>query len=706
MAKTKKKASEETVSKYSELKEKLNRWNHLYYAESKPEVSDEVYDACLRELIQIEESYPELLSPDSPSQKVGSGQQNLFSLEKSKELKKVRHTIPMISLDNAFGEEEIRAWEERINRIIGEDTFREYIFELKIDGLSIALDYDSGKLQLAGTRGNGQTGEEVTKNIATIKSLPKAVAVTTPLSVRGEVYMTKENFEKVNKSQLEKGGQVYANPRNTASGSLRQLDPKITASRNLDIFLYSYFNHNAICYANREPEDTKIQDASTDYKTHWENLKHIQGLGFPVNFEHNNLCKNIDEVIDLYNKWQSEKDTLNYVIDGAVIKVNQLNLHKQLGSTSKAPRWALALKFAAEEAETQIESIEYEVGRTGAITPVANLLPVQLAGTTVKRASLHNFDQIERLDARIGDFVMVRKAGEIIPEIVSVNHDKRAEVEKSQGKLSKVVQLTKCPVCGSETEREETIIRCTNLSSCSAQVQRRIEHWCSKAAMDIDGVGPSLVEQLLAKEMIKTPLDLYKLKKEDLASLERMAEKSADNAIESIKASRSRSFSRFLFALGIKHIGANVAELISAYYPDLLSLKKECLENSGEGLVKIDGLGPKIVESVIEFFSGKHSKSILDQLEKEANLLDIQSEETKELGDCFTGKSFVITGTLAQARSYYEQLIKENGGKVSSSVSKKTSYLLCGESPGSKYDKAVKLEVSIISGDDFDKLLI
>lgn len=706
MAKTKKQAADEIVSKYNELKAKLDRWNHLYYVDSNPEVADEVYDGCLKELIQIEQAYPELVTDDSPSQKVGSGQQNLFSLEKSKELKKVKHTIPMISLDNAFGEEEIRAWEERINRIIGEETYREYVFELKIDGLSIALDYEQGKLRLAGTRGNGQIGEEVTKNIATIKSLPKKISSLEPISVRGEVYMTKYNFEEVNKSQLEKGAQVYANPRNTASGSLRQLDPKVTASRNLDIFLYSYFDHNAIEFLDEsQGKESKLEEKLMSYKTHWESLKCMQEIGFPVNFQHNKLCKNIDEVINLYNEWQSKKDNLDYVIDGAVIKVNQLDLHRQLGSTSKAPRWALALKFAAEEAETQIENIEYEVGRTGAITPVANLFPVQLAGTTVKRASLHNFDQIERLDARVGDFVMVRKAGEIIPEIVSVNHAKRSELEKSKGQLEQIVAPDKCPVCDHDTEKEETIIRCSNLSSCPAQVQRRIEHWCSKAAMDIDGVGPSLVEQLLGKGMIKTALDLYKLKKEDLVALERMAEKSADNAINSIEASRTRPFSKFLFALGIKHVGANVAELIAGYFPSLDKLKKECLENKGEELVKIDGLGPKIVESIIDFFSNKHSRLILSQLDEEIGLLDIQSEEAKKLGDGFTGLSFVITGTLSQARSHYEQIVKENGGKVSSSVSKKTSYLLCGDSPGSKYDKAVNLGVKVLSEEEFKDLL-
>lgn len=675
----------------------------------------------MRELIDLETQYPELMSPDSPSQQVGAAAQLGLKLEKADELKKVHHKVPMISLANAFGDDEIRAWEERINRIIGEETFREYIFELKIDGLSFGLDYENGKLLRAGTRGNGRIGEEVTNNVMTIKTLPKQIKSTGALSVRGEVFISKDDFAKINQAQEKKGGMLYANPRNTASGSLRQLDPKITAERHLDAFLYGAFDFNTLVLADDlagDPEDLTDLSYGTNskFKTHSEYLDYLKDLGFKTNHAENTVCKTIDEVIDLYKQWQekdskgiAKKDKLQYVVDGAVVKVNQLALQKELGSTSKSPRWALALKFAAEEVETQIESIDFDVGRMGTITPVANLTPVQIAGTTVKRASLHNFDQVAKLDARVGDFVIIRKAGEIIPEVVSVNKAKRKDKINSSlaAFLDEVLPATRCPVCGSETEKEDVYIRCSNLAGCPAQIQRRIEHWCSKGAMNIDGVGPSLVEQLLDKGLIKNPLDLYTLKYDDLFNLERMAEKSANNALSSIEASRKRPFAKFLFALGIKHVGANVAELIADYIPDLETLKKECLENEGQELAKIDGLGPKIIESITQYFTSEQSKDFCERLfsNETKELLDIQKTERKVLSDKFTKQTFVITGTLSEPRSHFEKIIKDNGGKVSSSVSKKTAYVLAGESAGSKLDKANDLGVKVLSEEEFNSLL-
>lgn len=703
----------EAKKRHQELAEKLNHWNQLYYVENQSEVKDEVYDACLRELIDLEGEYPDLLTPDSPSQKVGA------TLEKAAKLQKLHHKVPMISLTNAFGADEIRDWEERINRIIGEETFREYVFELKIDGLSVCLDYRNGELQSAGTRGNGKIGEEITNNARTIKSLCQKISHQGDFSVRGEAYISKASFQKINEAQAKKGEQLYANPRNTASGSIRQLDPKVTAARNLDTFIYTGFEFNTMIAESEfkkagmkeELEEDIRSKADGKFKTHFEMLEYLKSLGFPVNFENNKLCKSIDEVIELYDYWQEKdkngkmrKESLPYEVDGAVVKINQLSLQTNLGSTSKSPRWAIALKFAAEEVETQIEDIVMEVGRTGAITPVANLVPVQIAGTTVKRASLHNFDQVSKLDARIGDFVTVRKAGEIIPEIIDVNVKKRAE--KLNSDLRNYQQVTKppsqCPICDSDTEKEDVYIRCTNISGCPAQVQRRIEHWCSKAALNIDGVGPSLVEQLLELNLIKNPLDLYKLDRDTLAGLERMAEKSADNALKSIEASKTRSFSKLLYGLGIRHVGANVAELVASYFPTLEALHKECLENEGQELSKVDGLGPKIIESIIKYFQDKNSKAILDQLlDAKQNPLDIQAEEKKQLGDKFVGMGFVITGTLSQSRSHFEKLIKENGGKVSSSVSKKTSYLLAGADAGSKMKKAQDLEVKVLNEDEF-----
>ena len=698
-------------SKYLELKSQLERWNKLYYLENHIEVEDQVYDAHMQELLAIEAKYPQLVTADSPSQRVGAAQEE----QASRGLQKINHEVPLASLANAFGETDIRDWEDRINRIIGVETPRTYVFELKIDGLSIAIDYRDGSLYRAATRGDGRTGEDVTANIATIRSLPKQVSLKEPFSLRGEVYMSKSAFEQVNLEQARSGDKLYANPRNTASGSLRQLDPAITQKRNLSLLTYGIIYSG---YRDSDPDSGSLRFARNDSKnvtdvtflrsqrectldivTHYQGLKLIEQLGFPTNHQHNKLCNNIEEVIKLYHYWQEHKDDLDYVIDGAVVKINELDLQRTLGSTAKAPRWAIALKFAAEIVETQLISVEYEVGRTGAITPVANLMPVQLAGTTVKRATLHNFDQIAKLGVCIGDFVQVRKAGEIIPEIIEVN------IAKRPLDAAEILSPEKCPACGADTEKEDAFLRCTNVAGCPAQVQRRLEHWCSKNAMNIDGVGPALVEQLLDKGLIRSPLDLYKLNRDQLLSLERMGEKSADNALNSIKESRARTFARFLFALGIRHIGATVAELIASYYPDLESLRSELIENAGQGLLEIDGLGPKILESLSSYFNSVMAEDLLAELKAEPGLLDIASGSVKTLGDKLSGLSFVITGTLAQSRDYYEGLIKANGGKVSSSVSKKTSYLLCGDSPGSKFDKAQELGVKVIGDAEFADLL-
>jgi DNA ligase (NAD+) len=674
---------------YQDLLSKLNKWNEDYYLNDAPVVEDAVYDAHMQELLSLESEFPELVSKESPSQKAGAS-------VASTKFTKLQHKIPMSSLANAFGEDEIREWEDRVNRIIGEETFREYVFELKIDGLSIAVDYRDGKLFRSATRGDGKVGEDVTPNIMTITSLPKTLDYKGELSVRGEVFISKNEFEKINSAQIALNKPVYANPRNTAAGSLRQLDPSITASRNLDAFLYSLIPEQAL--ASEDQMQLLSKETLPEFKTHYESLLYLDQLGFKTNKENNILCKNIDEVIALYYRWQDLKKSLDYEIDGAVVKINQLDLQRTLGSTAKAPRWAIALKFNAEIVETQIQSVVCEVGRLGTITPVANLEPVLLAGTTVKRATLHNFDQIARLSVRVGDWVQVRKAGEIIPEIIAVKLERRTQD-------TQVINVpSACPVCGSELEKEDVSYRCINISGCPAQIQRRIEHWCSKKAMDISGVGPSLVAALLETGLIKTPLDLYSLKKEDLIPLERMAEKSAENAISSIQASRKRNFSRFLFALGIKHVGANVAELIAGYYADLFALEAEVL-NGGEAILKIDGLGPKILESLRDYFSSEAFGSIKSSLSRDLGLLEIQSETAKQLGDKLSGLSFVITGTLKESRSYYEKLIKENGGKVSSSVSKKTSYLLCGADPGSKYDKAESLGVPVIDEEKFVRII-
>ena len=677
--------NKEIEAKYNQVLEKLLDWNKAYYLNSAPVVDDAVYDAHMDELLGLEAEYPELISPLSPSQYAGS------SVSSSK-FTKVKHLIPMISLANAFGEQDILDWEDRINRIIGAETAREYVFEPKIDGLSIAIDFLDGKLQKAVTRGDGKVGEDVTENVKTIKTLPKTIEHKGPISIRGEVFINKKDFIAINQEQENQGHQTYANPRNTASGSLRQLDPEITASRKLDAFFYALFNQNGL------ENGSSVQSSDLEFSNHSEALQLLDRLGFKTNKTNNHTCKNIQEVINLYNEWIHKRHDLDYEIDGAVVKINQIDLQTTLGSTAKSPRWAIALKFPAEIAETILESVELEVGRLGTITPVANLSPVKLAGTTVKRASLHNFDQIERLGVEIGDFINVRKAGEIIPEIISVN------LKKRPSNTLKIEVPSSCPVCDSEVAKIDVGYFCQNISGCPAQVQRRIEHWCSKGAMDINGVGPALVTALLDNKLISSPLDLYELKKDDLINLERMAEKSAENAINSIQASRVRSFPRLLFGLGIKHIGINVAELIANYYPNLDSLENAVL-NQAEDITKIDGLGPKIVESLVNFFKSSAYKEFKARLEKNHNLLDIKQSDIKQLSSRLEGKSFVITGTLSQSRSHYENLIKENGGKVSSSVSSKTSYVLCGENPGSKQQKAEELKVTILDEDEFMKLI-
>jgi len=685
MVMSKTRINKEIEAKYNQVLEKLLDWNKAYYLNSAPVVDDAVYDAHMDELLGLEAEYPELISPLSPSQYAGS------SVSSSK-FTKVKHLIPMISLANAFGEQDILDWEDRINRIIGAETAREYVFEPKIDGLSIAIDFLDGKLHKAVTRGDGKVGEDVTENVKTIKTLPKTIEHKGPISIRGEVFINKKDFIAINQEQENQGHQIYANPRNTASGSLRQLDPEITASRKLDAFFYALFNQNGL------ENGSSAQSSDLEFSNHSEALQLLDRLGFKTNKTNNHTCKNIQEVINLYNEWIHKRHDLDYEIDGAVVKINQIDLQTTLGSTAKSPRWAIALKFPAEIAETILESVELEVGRLGTITPVANLSPVKLAGTTVKRASLHNFDQIERLGVEIGDFINVRKAGEIIPEIISVN------LKKRPSNTLKIEVPSSCPVCDSEVAKIDVGYFCQNISGCPAQVQRRIEHWCSKGAMDINGVGPALVTALLDNKLISSPLDLYELKKDDLINLERMAEKSAENAINSIQASRVRSFPRLLFGLGIKHIGINVAELIANYYPNLDSLENAVL-NQAEDITKIDGLGPKIVESLVNFFKSSAYKEFKARLEKNPNLLDIKQSDTKQLSSRLEGKSFVITGTLSQSRSHYENLIKENGGKVSSSVSSKSSYVLCGENPGSKQQKAEELKVTILDEDEFMKLI-
>ncbi len=696
--------NKETKEKLEKLKEKLHRWNHAYYVLDNPEVDDAVYDASMRELLELEKKHPELLTLDSPSQRIGT--------EPVSDFKKVTHKTPLYSLDNAVSFDELDEWEEKIHRVLGVGSSRDltlqYVCEMKIDGLAVALTYKDGVLTLGVTRGDGDIGEDISTNIKTIKSIPLLLSkkIEGVLEVRGEVFMPLESFEKLNKEQKEKEEKIFANPRNAAAGSLRQYDSKITASRDLDMFAYAgIWGGHVIARSETTKQSPNRNQIATSAlselprndvlpKTHWNSLQMLKGLGFKIN-KTSKLCHGLKEVKDFCNSWYEKKHELKYAIDGVVVKVNDLSLQQELGFTAKSPRWAIAYKYPPEEAKTKVLSITCDVGRTGAVTPVANLEPVLLAGSVVKRASLHNQDIIDKLDVREEDIVTVRKAGEIIPEVVAVDKEKRHH------KNPKYKLPSKCPVCDSkvEKEEEESAVRCTNYN-CPAQVQRRIDHWCSRDAMDIDGVGESLIEQLLKNKLISDPVDLYFLKQEQLEELERMAEKSANNAITSIENSKKRTLDRLIYALGIRHVGKTIAELLSSRFNSITELSEASLEDLGD----IGGIGPKIAKSIVDYFSHASSKTIIEKIKK-ANI-QLEVKKTKIKDSKISGKTFVITGTLeTMTRNEAEEIIKNHGARAASSVSKNTDYLLCGTDPGSKLKKAKELEIPVLTEQEFVKLV-
>ena len=668
-----------------ELTQKLQAWDRQYYELAQPEVSDEVYDACLITLKELEEQYPRLALPDSPTHKVGTKVASKFT--------KVNHQKKMLSLENVFGDHELEKW---VNRL--PEEAREFVCELKIDGVSISLVYDlkpqgeskKGKFARAVTRGDGLTGEDVTNNVKTIKSIPQIISQEIPslgdsFEVRGEIFMTYSNFQELASREN------FANPRNATSGSLKLLNSKITAERNLSIFVYAVF----------EEYPPAPLTGGEKSKTHFENLQKLESIGFTVNPNYR-LCKSLDEVKSFCAEWNLKRKELDYPTDGVVIKVNSLRQQEELGETSKYPRWAVAYKFPAEEVETRIESIEIEVGRTGALTPVANVLPVQLAGSTVSRASLHNADQIQSLDVRIGDFVRIRKAGEIIPEIVEVVLDKR-------NPNSQPFEFpTKCPSCGTPVEKteEEVAIRCTNVKGCPAQIQRKIEHWASKDAMNLKGLGESIIQQLLQKGLIVNIADLYKLTKDQLLSLEGFKDKSAENVLLAIQDSKNRSMERLIFGLGIKHIGLQAARLLAVRFHSLAQLANATTPEFTE----LDGIGETMANEIVSCFADADMQFLISQLEEVGVKTDFSDElrrsaEDEAMSKVLAGKIFVITGSFDRPRSEIEQMILRAGGKASSSVSKKTNYVLCGEDAGSKLTKAQELGVQIISLKEFLSML-
>lgn len=666
-----KKSKLEIKKEIEELREEIRKHNYQYYVLDQPLVSDYEYDQLMRQLIKFEQDYPRFVTPDSPTQRVGAKPLEQFMT--------AQHLSPMLSLSNAFSEQELLDFDQRIKKNISEQIY-DYAVELKIDGLAIALLYENGILTRGATRGDGITGEDITQNLRTIGSIPlklrefKGMDV---IEVYGEVYMNRENFKKLNEERLKKSENLFANPRNAAAGSVRQLDPSITAGRQLETFIYqATFSRN-------------------DYfPTHMELLDFLKKAGLRVN-SNIKLCATIEEAIEYCNSWQKRKNELNYDIDGMVLKVNQLSLRERLGSTSKSPRWAIAFKFPAEQMTTIIKDIIVGIGRTGALTPVAILEPIFISGSRVQRATLHNEDEIKRKDIRIGDTVLVQKAGEVIPEIVQVIKEKRSGKEK-------VFQMPdRCPICGSQAVKldEEVASRCNNIS-CPAQVKEKIRHFVSRGAMDIEGLGPALINQLVNNNVIKDFADLYFIKREELLALERMADKSSDNIIEAIENSKNRPLSSLIYALGIRHVGIYASRLLAEKLDNLLDLEKFSIEE----LVKIEGIGPIMAESILLFFQQKENREIIKKLQQAG--VNFQSEKKTAEKGILEGLQFVLTGTLKHfSREEAKDLIEKSGGRVTNNVTKKTDFLLLGRDPGSKYQKAIDLKIKVITEEDFQKML-
>jgi DNA ligase (NAD+) len=652
--------------KINRLRDEIRHHEYRYYVLDNPEISDAEFDSLMKDLIKLEEEYPELITSDSPSQRIGGEPLESFT--------KVEHTISMLSLANAFSYGELRDFAERVYRLSGRKDI-EFVVEHKIDGLSVILNYKSGQLFQGATRGNGVIGEDISSNVKTIPSIPLKLKKEVDIEVRGEIYISRDDFRKLNEDRLKKGEEAFANPRNAAAGSVRQLDPKIAASRPLSMISYTLLN-----YEGR-------------VETHIDALNLLESLGFKVNWYQR--CKNIEEAIEACQYWAEKRDDIPYEIDGMVIKLNDLSEREKLGSTAKSPRWAIAYKFPAQQKTTVIKDIIVSVGRTGALTPTAVLEPVQIAGSTVSRATLHNEDEIRRKDIRLGDHVLVQKAGDVIPEIVKVIEERRTGSERE------FVMPDRCPVCGAEVFREEdeAVARCTNIS-CPAQRREGILHFISRNAMNIEGIGPALIDQLLDKGLIKDYADLFYLTKEELILLDRMGEKSAENAIKAINNSKDRPLNQLIFALGIRHIGEGGARIISKKYHSLEELSKA----KRNELEEIDEIGPIIAESIINFFKEPHNQELIKKIKNAG--IKTSEDLVENTENILEGKTFVFTGSLDYySRKEAQDLVISLGGRVSSSISKNTDYLVMGINPGSKYDKARNLGINIINEEEFIKLI-
>lgn len=644
--------------KIKQLREELRTHDHLYYVLNAPEISDVEYDRLFSQLKELEAEHPELITPDSPTQRVSERPAAGFE--------QVRHAAAMLSIDNTYNSGELREFDARVRKGLGEKGF-EYVVELKIDGLAMSILYDGGVFSRAVTRGDGETGDDVTANVKTIRAVPLGLkGISETVEIRGEVYMSYGSFDKLNASREEQALQLFANPRNAAAGSLKLLDSSETAKRGLSFFCYG-------CGA-----------AKLTAPTHYDTLMLLKAAGVPVN-ENVTLAPDIERVIELCGEWETKRHNLAYPTDGLVIKVNEYAAQEKLGSTGRSPRWCIAYKFPAERAKTRLVSVDVQVGKTGILTPVANLEPVALAGTTVKRASLHNFDEVARLDVRVGDVVVIEKAGEIIPQVVEVVEGERA------GDAMPIEPPVSCPKCGSTAQRDENgvYIRCTN-PSCPAVLRERLVYFVGKGQMNIDSLGPALIDQLTAAGLVKEFADIYKLTFEQLASLERMGEKSAKRVLESIAASRKTKLWRFLTGLGIRHIGGQSAEIIANHYGNIESI----MAAEPEELEQLDQIGPILARSIVSFFADDVNRGAAERLLECGFEFDEAQGGSANLG----GKTFVVTGSLQNfTRDSIKEYIANNGGKVSSSVSAKTDYLVAGEKAGSKLTKAESLGVAVLT---------
>jgi DNA ligase (NAD+) len=701
---------EEARARAAELREQIDLHNYRYHVLDSPIISDAEYDRLMVELVELESAYPELVTPDSPTQRVGAAPLGAFASH--------RHRVPMLSLGNCFSIEQLRQFDARVRRHLqwGDEERLDYVGELKIDGLAVSLTYEMGQLTVGATRGDGTTGEDVTQNLRTIRELPlrlhagdqgqgtagaagaqpAAVRVERPalddsrqptadspfptfVEVRGEVFLTHSEFEKVNREREERDEPVFANPRNAAAGSLRQLDSSITAGRRLQAFMYAVGACEGCVLTSQ-----------------WELLELLARWGFRTN-PYRRLCCSIDEVIEFCDEWERRRGGLPYDIDGVVVKVNDFALQERLGERSRSPRWAIAYKYQPAQATTKIERIIIQVGRTGALTPVAEMTPVEVGGVTVTRATLHNEDEIRRKDIRIGDTVVIQRAGEVIPEVV------RVITEARDGDETPFEMPAHCPVCGADVERPEgeAVARCVGIA-CPAQLERRIRHFASRDAMDIDGLGPAQVEQLVGKGLVRDPADLYFVTKEQLLTLERMADKSAQNLLDAIQASKGRPLPRLIFGLGIRHVGATVARLLAEQFGSLEAIEQADVS----ALAAAAGIGPEIADSVARFFRQDETRAVLEKLRKAGVAPPPEAPRVAWANSPFAGKTVVFTGTLTGiTRSEAEEAVRRLGGKTSSSVSKATSLVVAGESAGSKLTKAQELGVPVITEAEFVQMI-